>query len=216
MISRRPILTLLTWLSTGLGLSTTWAAGAQPVEPGFRRLKGDVRINGAPARIGRVVLPGDVITTGAGAEAIYVMGRDAFLLRERSEVGHFAEGTVGVLRVIQGKLLSVFGPGEKSLQTPSATIGIRGTGCYLEAEPDQTYFCLCYGKAELVPVADPSQAVSIQATYHDKPFMVSRESGQSMLNKAPVKNHRDDELIELEALVGRRPPFLDAGYTPRY
>lgn len=216
MISRRPLLALLTWLSAGLGSTRIWAAGSQPVEPGFRRLKGDVRINGSPAHIGRVVLPGDVITTGAGAEAIYVVGSDAFLLRERSEVGHFAEGAVWVLRVVQGKLLSVFGPGEKSLQTPSATIGIRGTGCYLEAEPDQTYFCLCYGKADLVPVADPSQAIHLQTTYHDKPFMVSRELGQAMLSTAPVKNHRDAELIELEALVGRRPPFMNASYTPRY
>lgn len=216
MISRRPILAFLTWLSVGLGPARVWAAGTRPVAPGFRRIHGDVRINGEPAHIGRVVLPGDVITTGEGAEAIYVMGRDAFLLRERSEVGHFAEGAVWVLRVVQGKLLSVFGPGEKSLQTPSATIGIRGTGCYLEADPDQTYFCLCYGKAEVVPVADPSLAIRLQATYHDKPIMVSRESGQAMVSTAMVKGHRDEELIELEALVGRRPPFMNASYTPRY
>ena len=36
-----------------------------------------------------------------------------------------------------------------------------------------------------------------------------------MIDGAPVINHTDAELTMLEALVGRRPPFLDSG-GPRY
>jgi len=31
------------------------------------------------------------------------------------------------------------------LKTPTATVGIRGTGLYVESQPDLTYVCTCYG-----------------------------------------------------------------------
>jgi hypothetical protein len=36
----------------------------------------------------------------------------------------------------------------------------------------------------------------------------------SMMVTAPVINHTDAELVMLEALVGRKPPFLDSGAPP--
>lgn len=198
------------------GLRTVWALGTRPVSPGLRRMRGDVRVNGEPAQEGRVILPGDVVRTGSGAEAVYVVGADAFLLRSNTEVHHVADGAVWVLRLIRGQMLSVFGEGAKRLETPSATIGIRGTGCYLEAEPTQTYFCLCYGRAELTPLQDAGQRIEVVTTYHDRPFWISSQPGEPVLRSAPVLNHRDSELISLEWLVGRRPPFMTTSYTPRY
>ena len=56
------------------------------------------------------------------------------------------------LRVVTGAVLSVFSPGEsKTLRTSTATIGIRGTAVYLEAEESRTYVCTCYGEAGSCP-----------------------------------------------------------------
>lgn len=205
------------WLAAWVtGFGNVWALGTRPAAPGLRRIRGEVRVNGEPAQEGRVILPGDVVSTGAGAEAVYVIGADAFLLRSNTEVRHVADGAVWVLRLIRGQMLSVFGEGAKRLETPSATIGIRGTGCYLEVEPRQTYFCLCYGRAELTPLQDAGQRVEVVTRYHDRPYWISSVPGEPVLRAAPVLNHRDSELIALEELVGRRPPFLNASYTPRY
>ncbi len=210
---------LLQALAVGLGVATSgWvsAAGNRPVQAGLRRLRGDVRVNGEPGHEGRLVLPGDVVTTGPDSEVVYVVGADAYLLRANTEVRHDPKGTPGLVQFVRGKALSVFGTGAKRLETPAAAIGIRGTGCYIEATADQTYFCLCYGRAELVPVADPAQRREVATTYHDRPYYVSTVQNEPVLRDAPVVNHTDAELIMLEALTGRRPPFLQQNYSPRY
>jgi hypothetical protein len=210
---------LLYWLAKGgftAWATHVWAAGAQALPPGIRRLQGDVRINGAPAHMGRVVLPNDEVTTGADGEVVYVIGQDAYLLRGNGAVAHAQEGAKAALRVLQGRLLSVFGPGPKQIQTATATVGIRGTACYIESVPDHVYFCLCYGNADIVPLADPTQRREVQTRYHDSPFLIGGQAGEELLTPAPVVNHTDAELIMLEALVGRRPPFVVLNYTPRY
>ncbi len=200
----------------GLPSGLLWAAGTRPQPPGLRRVRGDVRVNGEPAQEGRLVLPGDVVTTGADGEAVYVLGNDAYLLRANTEVRHEPQGTPGLLQIVQGKILSVFGPGAKRLETQAAIIGIRGTGCYIEVAPQQTYFCLCYGRAEVVPTAEPSRAFEMVTKYHDRPYLLSTTPGVAPLRDAPVINHTDAELILLEELKGRRPPFMQQGYTRRY
>ena len=183
------------------------AMGTRPLTPGLRSFKGTVRINGAPATEGQLVLTGDSIVTGKASEAIYVMGNNAYLMRENSNVQFGSEGAVGVLRVVTGKVLAVFGPGSKRIEMPTATAGIRGTACYIEATDTQTYFCLCYGTADITPKADPTQARTVVTRYHDTPFFIGTNTASPLLQKAPVINHRDYELTMLEALVGRLPPF---------
>ena len=187
------------------------ARGNDPQQQGMRKLSGDVRVNGQAATVGTLVKPGDTVTTGKGAEAVYVIGQDAYLQRESSSVT-FAKD---VLRIISGKLLSVFGRGDKQINVPTATIGIRGTGCYIEAEGEgskaKTYFCLCYGTAEVTPSAAPAQKETITTRHHDKPHWIHNDPGmpRSMV-AAGVINHTDAELEMLEALVGRLPPFVDS------
>jgi hypothetical protein len=183
------------------------AAGVKPVPPGLYRVKGDVRINGQPAREGTPVKPGDSVTTGRGAEAVFVIGQDAFLQRENSVVNFGQDAAKEFFRVLSGKLLSVFGKGEKRLATPTATIGIRGTGCYIEATEKTVYFCLCYGIADVTPTAEPSRTDRIETRHHDHPILIHNDQGMPAMADAKVINHTDAELTLLENLTGRWPPF---------
>ena len=202
------------------GLRGALAAGS--VEKGVYRVRGDVRINGTPAKEGMDVKAGDVVTTGPGSETVFVAGRDAFLIRANSRVE--AQGALGALvltglRVITGAMLSVFAPGEpKTLRTTTAAIGIRGTAVYLEVEASRTYVCTCYGEAEIVSTADPSARETVRTTRHEQPRYVMGTGAPQMLMGAPVVNHDDVELNMLESLVGRRTPFIrmSDGATGRY
>lgn len=179
---------------------------------GIRAIKGEVSLNGQAARAGMPVNPGDTIRTGAGSEAIYVIGQDAYLQRDHSVVTLVTDTLKSGLRMVNGKLLAVFGKGDKQLETATATIGIRGTACYIESAPAKVYFCLCYGAAEITPLADPTRRETVQTKHHDYPLYLYPD-GSRMMVPAKVENHTDDELILLESLVGRTPPFYTSDYV---
>jgi hypothetical protein len=183
------------------------AAGNYPSVQGMHKIKGDVRINGKPAREGQAVLPGDKVTTGANGEAIYIIDKNAFLQRSNSVVEFGKEAAKEFFRVVTGRILSVFEPGSKRLVVPTATIGIRGTACYIEAEQTKVYFCLCYGTAEIEPVAEPGRMERISTRHHDHPIFIHADKGMPAMAVAQPINHTDDELIMLEWLNHRRPPF---------
>jgi len=194
---------MLVAAAAALGMPGAFAAGTLPGRPAMRRVRGDVRVNGIAATEGTLIGPGDTVTTGADAEAVYVIGKDAFLQRANSTV-RFGDSTAAeFLRVVTGALLAVFGRGEKRLAAPYTTIGIRGTGCYIETGTQSTFFCLCYGKAELR--TDGGQTMTYESSHHDRPMMISPTSATRVA--PPVENHSDDELVMLEAYVGRKPPF---------
>ena len=196
------------------GLRQALAMGS--VEAGIARVRGDVRVNGQAARRGMEVKPGDVVVAGSDAELVVVVGRDAFLVRANSRVefsGDAARLAVAALRVVTGALLSVFEPGgKKRIQTGTATIGIRGTGVYVEAGQMRTYVCVCYGEAELTPVDDPDAAETVRTAHHDQPRYIYPKGMPRMIERAPVINHADAELVLLESLVGRKPPFTAGKY----
>jgi hypothetical protein len=179
---------------------------------GVVKMTGTVLVNGKAAHTGMAIAAGDSIVTGSGAQLIYVIGQDAFLQRENSTVS-FSGAAAEVMRVLSGKILSVFGKGMKSIETATATIGIRGTGCYIESESQRVYFCLCYGVAELAPRADPSHVERIETQHHDHPVYIHQDSSMPMMVDASVINHEDFELELLESLVGRKPPFAANGYS---
>jgi hypothetical protein len=168
------------------------------------------------ARPGMLLGPGDVLTGGHDAEILAVTGRDAFLVRAQSRLEFSAaagEHAISVLRLVTGALLSVFPPGtDRRIETPMAWIGIRGTGLYVEIEAVRTYVCTCYGTAELTPVDAPRAAETVRTTYHDEPRYIYRGGEPRLIEKAPVINHTDAELILLEGLVGRKVPFVPGGY----
>jgi len=181
------------------------------VEKGVARVRGDARVNGAPAKEDMDIKAGDVITTGASGELVFVMGGDAFLVRANARVevqGQKGSVIAAGLPIFTGAVLSVFKPGErKTVQTSAATTGIRGTGVYVEAEERRTYVCTCYGEAEIVPVDDPSARETVRTRQHEQPRYVMPKGSPRMIMGAPVINHTDAELTLLESLIGRQPPF---------
>ncbi len=197
-------------------LQRALAAGNNPVPPGLHKLKGQVTVNGQPAREGQLILPGDTVVTGKEGEALYVIGQDAFLQRSGSTVS-FGKSMADFMRVLNGRILSVFGKADREIKFSTATIGIRGTACYIEekvgagrtaSDNTSTYFCLCYGEAEVTCTANPSEREVIKTTHHDHPLWISDDMKMpSMMVTAPIINHTDAELILLENLVGRWPPF---------
>jgi hypothetical protein len=161
------------------------------------------------------------IETGKGAQLIFVVGFDAFLLREQSRLELSGAGAVvSALRLAAGALLSVFGAGAKRVMTPTSTIGIRGTGLYVESEPEKSYVCTCYGTVQIAAADDANVAERIVSNHHDAPRYVLQAGAAKRIQPAPFINHTDVELALIEALVGRAPPFSlfdeDYGGARRY
>lgn len=198
-----------------LALRSAFAAGGKLPPPGMHRITGPVQVNGKPAVQGMVIATGDTITTGQGGEAIYIIGNDAYLQRDSSVVTLTGDTLKKGLRILTGKLLSVFGKGNKSIETGTATIGIRGTGCYIESAPDKVYFCLCYGEAEIASLKHPEKVETIETQHHDHPVYL-HDDGSKMMVPADMINHTDSELILLESLVGRWPPFYTSNPLDGY
>lgn len=182
------------------------AKGDLPAIPGINQLKGTATVNGRPAVVGTPVSPRDRIATGPASQAVVVVKDDAFLVRENTTF-ELAEsgGVLSRILIESGRVLSVFGKKPVVIKARTATIGIRGTGAYLEVGPDQVYFCLCYGEADL---DGPGMATKrIQSLHHENPLVITDQGGAMAAARGPVMNHTDDELIMLEALVGREPAF---------
>lgn len=176
---------------------------------GIRSLEGEVTVNGQPADKRTVIRPLDVIVTGATGRAIVVVGSDALLIRANSEVeilGKPKKAVLTGLRMLTGAMLAVFGKGRRQLLTATATAGIRGTGVYIEASPELTYFCTCYGEVELADQHRMEKKLVVSG-YHAPNFIYSAMKDGTMMQKAAFVNHTDEELVMLEKLVGRTPPF---------
>lgn len=201
---RREIIKALLAGGLAAGSLPAWAAGTRPAVPGIQRFAGQVTVNGQPARVGAQVNSGDVVATGADSHAVIVIEQDAFLLREHTRVAfRHAES---LLNVIAGKILSVMASGRaRNVKTASATIGIRGTGFYIEIDADRTYLCSCYGTVEMGPASHAARE-TVVTKHHEAPRYIYNRAAQAIL-PAPVINHTDEELIMLEALVGRSAPF---------
>lgn len=182
------------------------------------RLTGTGTVNGAKATLSSPIVPGDTVETGPASEMVFAVAGSAYVLRASSKLeiqkSSATALVVSGLRMLTGRVLAVFGKSEQplKLQTFTATIGIRGTGVYLESDPQETYFCTCYGVTDIAATADPASTDTVSAKHHDKPlYIVSGASAGKNIRRAPFKNHNDQELMLIETLVGRTPPFVFPG-----
>ena len=198
------------------------AKGDVPIVNGVNSLTGSATVNGNPAKNGTPVKAGDKISTAMDGTVVLVVGKDGFLLRGGTTVtfqeGKTKRGVVENVLVTTGKVLAVFSKrteGSLVIEVPHATVGIRGTGCYLEVHEGRSYFCLCYGEAAITGVGMPQPTV-IKTTHHESPVWLDDRGGIMKVEKAGFVNHNDGELIMLEKLNGREPPFVAMGLTGRY
>jgi hypothetical protein len=179
----------------------------RPLPPGksIYSLNGTLRVNGVVASEDTLIGANDTLHTESNSQAIFVVGHDAFILRENSELALSSEGKlVSGMRLVTGALLSVFGKSRHQLVTPTATIGIRGTGVYAEATAEVSYICTCYGVTEIASSSAPDNKQTITSKHHDDPRYITA-AGE--IQNAPFINHTDEELMLIETLVGRVPPF---------
>jgi hypothetical protein len=188
-------------------------------------LSGEVMVNDQSATLSSSIKPGDTVQTAKNSELVFVVGSQAMILRGDSKLVIEAPDNspgafiIAGLRMLTGKLLSVSRDSPMAIRTATATIGIRGTGFYVEADPELTYFCTCYGSTEVQSNQDPDSKESITATHHDRPVYVGTQEGRGRnIRNAPFLDHSDQELSLIETLVGRRTPFVfskDAYTAPR-
>ncbi|MCV6608532.1 MAG: hypothetical protein OIF32_09985 [Campylobacterales bacterium] len=167
---------------------------------------GDVFINGRELTHGTKIKKGDEIETLKNGKVRFKIGKDAFLLRENTKFK--IENTQSkIFTVLTGGVLAVFGKGQATLKSRTMSAGIRGTGLYVEVEsPDTTYVCTCYG--EIVYDFDGGKEI-VKTGHHERPLRFIREEKQVKAIKAPMLNHTDEELIQLEEMVERVPPFIN-------
>jgi len=227
---RRRILlgSLALGLSAGAGCCGL-AAAAEPLRPltpsrpplprrSIHSMSGPVWINGQVARPQMVIGPDDHLETGHDAQLIARIGDDALLLRAGTELQLGAAlGARSFFRLVSGAMLAVFGPRDTALalQTPTATVGIRGTGVYAVAGADQSYVCTCYGKVRLDTAGAAPVGQNLVTKHHGAARYVLAQPRQGRrIFKAPLAGHTDAELVLLESLLGRKPPFSRAVTGP--
>jgi hypothetical protein len=213
--------------SGGLGVSGSVAAqvaAGRPAKlPGNRSVfesTGTATVNDKVVVAETLIRPGDTLRTGKNSKIIFVVSDCSMLLREESELTLEGEpgGRLVGFKMLIGKLLSVYPTGPVRIETASARAQIRGTGVYVESDPERTYFCTCFGATDIVAKDDPDSKESVVARHHDRPLYIlagGKNRGKS-IQGATFKSHTDEELKLIEALVGRTLPSNFVFSDPRY
>lgn len=196
--------------SASLLLATGWSEVIAARRQVFR-LEGDAWINDRPADFGSLIRPGDLVRTGENSLIVFSVARDVFMLRSNTRLQLEGEqGILDVLRLLGGGLLSVFEKGRRrTVHTPVATAGIRGTGLYLEAQPDELYFCNCYGEIELQGMNGGRELT--RSVYHNARTVRRDTAGATAIHEDVFRSHNNWELEFLESQVGRSPGFRRPG-----
>jgi hypothetical protein len=189
-------------------------AGAQAPFGVVHELVGNVTVNDVPLARRGALQAGQTIRTGADGRVWFSVGADAYFLRPNSrlrlDTSKPGEPFIDFLRLVTGALGATFARGmRRTLIAPTATIGIRGTGIYLDASPEAAYFCTCFGSTEILtaPTGNMMESVAVTAENHQA-RMIHREamSGMRILH-AGFERHTNEEMVRLESLVGRPNPF---------
>ncbi len=227
--SRRQFLLFL--LSTGALAAlprTTQAAAynggiptALPPGQSIFEMNGSVTVNGKPASLSTPITPGDLVETGINSFVIFVVEKDAFILRSSSRMrlpGRVVpSGTISTAYMLeQGAALSVLASRRTNISTPNAVVGVRGTGVYVETDPERSYVCVCYGTSDLATADNPGINETIVSEHHTAPrYILADPNAGERIVPAPFINHDDQELLLVETLVGRTTPYMVPKSIPR-
>ncbi|MBL8515925.1 MAG: hypothetical protein JNM76_03055 [Betaproteobacteria bacterium] len=201
-----------------------WAAaqsGNAPTVSEVHELRGTVRVNGEPVTRKTRFKPGDQIVTGNDGYLVFTHGDDAFMLRSRSElvIGPRDDDAqrMGLFNLATGALGAVFRrkSGFRRVKTHFATIGIRGTGVYVETRGDGTYFCTCWGATDIQANDNPRDREQIESRNHTPRLISAQAVDGTRFKPAPFETHTDQEMDILEKCVGRRSPILAPDWFER-
>lgn len=204
----------LAWAQRGSQMPAPMPAGQS-----IYSMRGSVFVNGRRVTPGMRIGANDRINTGRDGQIAAVLGGEGILLRENTQLQLAAQGARQFFRLVSGAMLAVFEPRREraTIITPTATIGIRGTGVYFEVQAERSYVCTCYGEAEITATGS-AQSERVTSRHHDSPRWIYGPQYQGLrIQPAPVINHQDAELEMLEALHGRAMPkgfYADEG--PEY
>ncbi len=200
--------------------AAAFAAGALLPLPAAARwgvvheLSGEATINGFRLVPASAIRPGSTIATGAEGRVWFTLGGDAYFLRPRSrlrlEPSGPGEEVVNALRLLSGAVGATFrGGAGRSLRTSSITIGVRGTGVYIETSPQETYACTCFGAAELRSVATEGTLEHLAprgAPHLARRILHDPQTG-TRIAAASLERHTNEEMARLERIAGRPNPF---------
>ncbi len=203
----KPCLTRRQLLQTGLGLGCGLLIPGEAAAATIHELSGVVHINKRRASLGDDIRPGDVVSTSHRGRIAFSIAGDAFRLNESTSirVGDSDNPLIEALHLFTGKLLSVFARGRRrQIVTATATVGIRGTACFLDVRPASAYFCTCYGQTQLV---SGNRKAEFEAVHHNPRLLEFSDGRLTAMREAGMQDHSDEQLRRLEAYVGRRPLF---------
>lgn len=173
-------------------------SGAFAQAGGVSRVRGAALINGQPATPGMAVRAGDTIVTGPNSDIVFAAAGDAMLVRQNASLAFLESG----FRLATGAVLALFAPRRpKELRTSTATIGIRGTAVYLEAEPTRTYVCTCFGETLLQPAEEPARGETVRTKRHEQPRYIMPRGAPQAAAAAQPRGHSDAEIELLQKLL---------------
>lgn len=172
-------------------------------------LSGEVLLNGAPMARSAGIRAGQTISTGRNGRIWFSVAGDAYFLRPGSELrlrpGGVRDSVIDALRLVTGALGATFvRGGRRTLFAQTVTVGIRGTGIYVETTPQETYACTCFGSTELMSLSTGSmmETVAVSAQNH-----IARRIVGEQVVAAPFERHTNEEISRLERIAGRPNPF---------
>ncbi len=210
-LTRRQFLSYSSALSLSLYLPNNSLAASNSTRLNgiIHELEDEVFVNKNIANKITTIKSGDIVSVAYGGRLIFSMGEDTYLVKGGSSlvVESHNNVTVSGLRLLTGGLLAAFGKRKTptTIYTRTATIGIRGTGVYLNSQPENLYFCTCYGSTDLHLGRHHTE--HIQSTHHHA-LEITGNSEKTMVMKATqVLNHTDEELRLIEQYSGRKPTF---------
>ena len=178
-------------------LAVFWAkrrAQASAIAPSSSEWTGSV--NGQPATIKTRIGPADTIETGKRPRSYSSMPHCLHPARivPAQSLAHQTEGNVvhQCPALAYRQALPSSRRSSAALHTTTATIGVRGTGVYLESDPEQTYFCTCYGITDIAANNDEQSTKTVNSRQTTSRCMSSRKAeGKSIPHLQPHRRGTD-------------------------
>ncbi len=193
--------------------STLVSFSAWSKEPYARivQVQGEVTTGGAALKVGDPLQEGAILKSGAGAHALFVVGKKqaALRLNENSELklGTAQNAEFQLVRGAVGAHIRKASLGKKQfrMRTRAAVMGVRGTSFFVaDREEKRIYFCPCEGKISVTSVAKGAELLGdFDSKAHDyESWLIPGEKPQVKPEKGkPMIEHSDAQIDELKKLL---------------